>query len=241
LAVTDLFADRPQEGEFLASADGTFQVWLNGREVFQRKNAAVYQPNSERFDTTLAKGLNRLLVQVVSNQEDARFQLRFRRKSSKAEHERLTRFVLEGRGSAERGRELFLNSEKSQCIKCHRLGELGGRIGPDLAGIGSRFSRIHLVESILEPSRTVAPSYETRVVVLASGRVMTGVKVTETATLLTLGDNQGKTHDISKSEIDETSVQSLSTMPDSLEKRLTEREFIDLIDFLLSQKKVPPK
>ena len=72
--------------------------------------------------------------------------------------------------------------------RCHRVGKGGARIGPDLTGVGRRFSRIHLIEAVLEPSRAIAPSYQTRVVVLESGRVVTGVRVTETPTELTLGD-----------------------------------------------------
>ena len=106
-----------------------------------------------------------------------------------------------------------------------------------MAAIGSRFSRVHLIESILEPSRTVAPSYETWSVVLTSGRVVSGVKVSENTTTLTLGDDQGKTHEIPKSEIDESQAQLKSTMPDGLQKRLTDREFVDLVAYLLSQKK----
>jgi putative heme-binding domain-containing protein len=239
LAVSDLLVDKPQQVEFLGSADGMFRVWLNGQEIFQRKRDSSDQPDSDRFDANLTTGINRLLIQLAANRQAPRFQLRFRRKSSKAEHERLTRLALEGEGNAQRGREVFLNAEKSLCIKCHHLGEQGGRIGPELAEIGSRFSRIHLVESILEPSRTVAPSYESLVVVLESGRIITGVKISETETLLTLGDSQGKTHELPKSEIEEFQVQSLSTMPDGLEKQLTDREFVDLIGFLLSLKKTP--
>ena len=147
---------------------------------------------------------------------------------------------MRGRGSALRGREVFFESEKSQCIKCHRLGEKGGRIGPDLTGIGSRFSKIHLVESLLQPSRTIAPSYATLTVALSSGRVLSGVKVAETTKTLTLGDKDGKTHVIPRSQIELIRRQSKSTMPEGLEKRLTDREFLNLIAFLLSQKKHRP-
>ena len=114
--------------------------------------------------------------------------------------------------------------------------ETGARIGPDLTGVGRRFSRIHLIEAVLEPSRAIAPSYQTRVVVLESGRVLTGVRVSETPNELTLGDKEGKLHKIMKSEIEEKSVQKISTMPDGVDKRLTQQEFIDLIEFLVSQR-----
>ena len=141
------------------------------------------------------------------------------------------------RGDIDRGREVFAAAEKSQCIKCHRIGNEPGRIGPDLTGIGSRFSRIHLIESILEPSRTVAPSYETLNIFLMNGRLVSGVKIKEDKDVVTIGDNQGKVHEILRDEIEEMQVQPRSTMPDGLEKRLTDQEFLDLLAYLLSQKK----
>ena len=100
--------------------------------------------------------------------------------------------------------------------------------------MGRRFSRIHLIEAVLEPSRAIAPSYQTRGVVLESGRVLTGVRVSETPIELTLGDKEGKLHKIMKSEIEEQSVQKISTMPDGVDKRLTQQEFIDLVEFLVA-------
>ena len=49
---------------------------------------------------------------------------------------------------------------------------------------------------------------------------------------------EGKLHKIVKSEIEEQSLQRISTMPDGVDKRLTQREFIDLIAFLVSQRQV---
>ena len=77
--------------------------------------------------------------------------------------------------NAERGRKVFFDVEKSQCLKCHRLGDQGERNGPELTGVASRFARIYIVESILEPSRTIAPSYGTWVVSLTNGKQFSGV------------------------------------------------------------------
>jgi quinoprotein glucose dehydrogenase len=71
----------------------------------------------------------------------------------------LTQSALTRAGDRERGRKLFFDSDKSLCLRCHRLGDQGERMGPELTGVGSRFSRIYVVESILEPSRTIAPSF----------------------------------------------------------------------------------
>jgi putative heme-binding domain-containing protein len=139
-------------------------------------------------------------------------------------------------GDAGHGRQLLLDTEKSQCLKCHRLGDRGERIGPELTGVGGRFSRVFLVESILEPSRTIAPSFETVTAALQDGRVIAGVRVAETDQALTLADPQGQTHVLSRSSIEELKTQPQSTMPEGLEQRFTAEEFLDLIEFLSSQK-----
>ena len=234
LATSNVWVPEEMDVEFLGSSSGTFRLWLNGRQIFERRDTGAYQPDSDRVDATLSSGMNRLMVWVTGVDNDIRFQVRFRPKSSRAEHERLTRLVLEGHGNVQRGHELMLNKEKSLCLKCHRLDQQGNRIGPDLSDIGSRFSRIHLIESILEPNRTLAPSYATTVVALNDGRVLTGVKLSETAQSITLGDAEGNTHVVLKGDIEITQVQDRSTMPDGLEKRFTDTELIDLISFLLS-------
>jgi putative heme-binding domain-containing protein len=121
-------------------------------------------------------------------------------------------------------------------LKCHRLGEQGERIGPELTGVGGRFSRIHIVESILEPSRTIAPSFMTLMLVLKNGKTLSGVKVAETETTLTLADNQGQKYAVAKTDIEQQQPSPVSSMPEGLEKRFTQDEFVDLIAFLMSQK-----
>src|SRR5262245_36911218 len=55
-----------------------------------------------------------------------------------------------------RGRRLFA---EAGCAPCHRFGQSGGVVGPDLTSVASRFDRRALLESILEPSRIVAEPY----------------------------------------------------------------------------------
>jgi putative heme-binding domain-containing protein len=241
LACSDVSIAEPTRAQFLASSNGTLRVWLNGRLVHERAKPGNYQSDSDRFEAQLDEGLNRFVVEVAGPQEAVQFHLRFRRLGSTAEHERIARFVLQNAGNAERGRELILNTEKTLCLTCHRLNDQGGAIGPDLTGVGSRFSRIHLIESILEPSRSIAPSYETITVALISGRVITGVKVAENDLRLTLGDDQGKVHEIALAEIDERKTQPRSTMPEGLEKRFSERDFLDIVTFLAAQRKPEPR
>jgi putative membrane-bound dehydrogenase-like protein len=236
LAAADMSVADVTPIEFLVSSSGSLRVWLNGKELHRRDQSRTFQLDSDRFPGTLAKGTNRVLVVTGQGKTGVEFHLRFRRKSSNADHERLTQAALTRPGNPDRGKQVFLNVEKSQCLKCHRLGEEGEHIGPELTGIGSRFSRIYLVESVLQPSRTIAPSYGTFVATLQSGKLLSGVKIAETDTTVTLADNQGQKHMLVKRDIETLQASSVSVMPEGLEKRLTEDEFVDLIGFLANQK-----
>jgi putative heme-binding domain-containing protein len=238
LAFTDFALSDPAKVEFLASSNGKLRAWVNGRLIYQRSDVRPFQPDSDRFEIDLGQGLNRLLVEVASSAHPAEWQVRFRRKSSTIERERLVQTVLAKAGDPERGRKLFDDVEKTLCLKCHRMGDRGERIGPELQGIGGRFSRITIIESILEPSRSIAPSFDSVVVALKNGRVLDGVRVAETGTerVLTLADKDGKKHAIPIAEIEAVRRRPLSLMPEGLEKRVTPEEFVDLIAYLASQK-----
>jgi putative heme-binding domain-containing protein len=239
LACTELEVARETPVEFLGAAGGRWQVWLNGQAIHQRDLERPFQLDAERFPAALVPGTNRLLVQVSAGKGNADFHLRFRRKSSAAEHEKLIQAALTRKGNVERGRKLFLDAEKSQCLKCHRLQDQGEKVGPELTNLGNRFTPIYIVESILEPSRTIAPSFESTTVVMKDGRLLAGVKVDETAAALTLVDNQGQKHALAKTAIDERLPNPTSTMPEGLEKRLTLDEFVDLIAFLTAARSGP--
>jgi len=236
MAYTDLIVSESTPVQFLGSGTGQWRVWLNGRPIFHRAQAAPFRSDADRFDGTLDEGRNRLVVQVATTGNNAAFQLRFRRKNSTAELEALVQAALSRTGNADRGRKLFFDTVKTQCSKCHHIQDQGERIGPELTGIGGRFSRIHIVESILEPSRTVTPGYQTVAVALRSGLVVTGIRIAETEKTLTLADNQGQKHILATAEIDEQTTQPQSIMPDGLAKPLTMDEFVDLIEFLVAQK-----
>src|SRR5262245_31333056 len=236
LAATDLIVPDPTPVQFLGSSAGKLHVWLNGRRLYQREEERAFQPDSDRFDGALEQGPNRLIVLVTAARDRGEFHLRFRRKNSAAELEQFSQAALSRTGDPERGRKLFFDAEKVHCSKCHRVGDQGERIGPELTGLGDRFSRIHIVESILEPSRTVATGYQTVTFVLRDGRVLTGIKIGETDDMLKLADNEGKKHVLMKADIEEQRAQPQSTMPDGLVKQLTAEQFVDLIGYLASLK-----
>jgi putative membrane-bound dehydrogenase-like protein len=242
LAVSDVNVENETPVQFLTAAShGKFQLWLNGKSILQQKSVSgAFLPNAHRIDAALRSGRNQIVMQSEmespDSEADLRFHLRFRRRSSSAKQEQLTQAALSGQGNADRGRRLFFNPERSQCLACHQLGDQGGKIGPELTGVGGRFSRIYLIESILDPNANVTPGFKTLIVTTKSGAPLVGAKVSETETSLTLGDAAGQLHEIAKSDIAELDEPPVSLMPAGLENLYTEQEFLDLMAFLISQK-----
>jgi putative membrane-bound dehydrogenase-like protein len=236
LAYSEVICTERTPVEFFTTTFSAATIWLNGKRVHRRDKPAVPGPYPERFEAILEKGINRVLVRLEGVKRAGEFQLRFRRKSATAAHERLTRAALSRAGNPEAGRNVFFDGEKSLCVKCHRVGDKGEFVGPELTGLGNRFSKAYIIESILEPSRTVSPSFESARVELKSGRILIGIKVAESESSITLVDSETKKHVLARSGIEMTTKQPGSAMPDGLEKRLTEDEFVDLVSFLVSLK-----
>ncbi|WP_182865297.1 PQQ-dependent sugar dehydrogenase [Rhodopirellula sp. JC639] len=144
----------------------------------------------------------------------------------------LARYAMTHAGDVARGKELFDDQRITRCRACHRVGSSGGRVGPDLSKIGGKFDRIHLIESLLEPSRQIVQGYETSVVLTAAGDVRSGVITGEDAQHVTLDDSTGKQWTIARRDIESIRPSSTSTMPDDLAKQLSKQQFTDLIAYL---------
>jgi putative membrane-bound dehydrogenase-like protein len=236
LAASSFMVPEAMTVQFLTGSSVPLRVWLNGKTVYRRGEPRSFQIDGERFTAPVAQGTNRVVVQLDDVKKGGEFHVRFRRVSSKAEHEQLTQAALSRPGNAERGRKVLFDVPKSQCLKCHRLGNDGEHIGPELTGVGNRFPRAYLIESILEPSRAMAPSFQTWTVLLKNGRTLTGLKIDERDGVATFADQKGDKHAVNLADIDEQRPSPQSTMPEGLERQLTMEEFVDLMAFLTEQK-----
>ena len=131
-------------------------------------------------------------------------------------------------GDAARGRQLF---EKRSCAQCH-----GGRkgLGPDLAGVSSRFSRDDLFIAIVLPNRDVSPLFQTTLVETKTGKVHTGLIVYESVEGLLLRNSTNQTHRIETSDIEVRRTLPQSLMPAGLIKDFRPTDFADLFAYLKS-------
>jgi len=77
-------------------------------------------------------------------------------------------------GDIRRGQAIF-NSSKTACVACHKIGYLGGNIGPDLTRISEARGERDLLEAIVYPSASFVRSYEPVIVATKSGDEHSGV------------------------------------------------------------------
>lgn len=139
-------------------------------------------------------------------------------------------------GDPIRGLQLF-RSSKTACSGCHKLGYVGGEIGPDLTRIGSSRSRPALLEAILFPSARLEQSYQSTKILTHDGQVYNGL-ITQhlSPTQFTMQLSADKSIVLSTDDVERQEVSEVSIMPSGLADLLTLDELSDLIAILESAK-----
>jgi putative heme-binding domain-containing protein len=126
-----------------------------------------------------------------------------------------------------RGAKLFAKT----CAACHKLGDVGQQVGPDLASVADK-SVQGLLVAILDPNRAVEARYVNYLAITKDGRTLNGMIASETSTSVTLVGVDGKSHALLRNQIEELTSTGKSMMPEGLEKDLPLQEMADLIAFV---------
>jgi putative heme-binding domain-containing protein len=145
------------------------------------------------------------------------------------------RAVLALNGNPSRGETLFW-SRPVQCGICHRIGDRGTPVGPDLTTIGKLRSREDLLDSLLEPSRRIEPKYATYAAATTDGISVTGLLVKRDAEKVVLRDAQSKEIILAAKNVEELRPSRASLMPEGQMADFTAQEAADLISYLTSLK-----
>jgi len=137
-----------------------------------------------------------------------------------------------GKGrSFEKGREVFT---AAQCLACHRFGNEGGAVGPDLTAVFTRFTRRDVLESLIEPSKVISEQYQNSNLTLKNGDELTGRIVEETAQKYSLVTNpltQARM-DVNKADVVKKEASKVSPMPEGLLSTFSREEILDLIAYM---------
>jgi len=114
-------------------------------------------------------------------------------------------------GDAATGEKLFWG--QGNCGACHRVGERGSRVGPDLTLAGRTRSVQHLREAITDPDRDIPNGYATIVAVTKSGATIQGVERGFDNFSAQFLDAQGAYHSFLKDDVASLTKSKKSLMP----------------------------
>ena len=137
------------------------------------------------------------------------------------------------------GRKMF---GVANCFACHRFDNEGGAHGPDLTTAPGKFSANDLLESIVEPSKSISDQYASWIFEMDDGRKVTG-------RIINLHDNNmsvntdmldpNKMINVKRDDVERMKPSKVSMMPEGLLDKLTNEEVRDLIAYLGSPAQVP--
>ena len=143
--------------------------------------------------------------------------------------------ITEKTGNATLGKVVF----EKNCAKCHKLGNLGEQIGPNLTGF-SVHPKEKILHEIVDPNSSVEGNYRQYTVATNDGQVVSGLLASETQTAVELVDSEAKRHVVLREDIDEMIASPKSLMPEGFEKQITPEEFTDLLEFLAAKGQYVP-
>jgi putative heme-binding domain-containing protein len=133
-------------------------------------------------------------------------------------------------GDIDRGKTLYTTT--GQCANCHQVGSTGKEVGPALSEIGSKLSKQALFESILFPSAGISHNYETYILELDSGNIVTGVLVSKTDQEVIIKTDDALLRRFTAGEVATLQKSDVSLMPADLQKQLSAQDLVDVVEYL---------
>ncbi len=137
-------------------------------------------------------------------------------------------------GNAANGRQLFSERQDLACARCHKIGDLGGDVGPNLSTVGGRLSREQILEAIVLPNESITAGFESVVVELKDGSVWSGLLKSESESTLVISSLEDGDVEIPLADVATRRV-GLSAMPEETVTLMSKPELRDLIEFLATQ------
>jgi len=133
----------------------------------------------------------------------------------------------------EKGKQAF---NDAQCIACHRFGNEGGAVGPELGAASSKYTRRDILETIIEPSKVISEQYQNTALILKNGDEFSGRVMEENSRriILMIDPLKQTQEEIQKNQIKERQPSKVSPMPEGLVNILTKDEILDMLAYIES-------
>lgn len=135
-------------------------------------------------------------------------------------------------GDLARGKTLF---QSGGCVNCHRIGDAGSRVGPNLSDIGDRRDAERLQKSILAPDDEVLPESRYVNVTMKDGSTVRGRLLNHDGLSVQLMDSKEQLRSIEISKMKGYAIVTKGLMP-SFQGKLSAQEIANLVAYLSSLK-----
>jgi putative membrane-bound dehydrogenase-like protein len=147
------------------------------------------------------------------------------------------KIVDSGTGDPEAGRRIFFHPAGPGCFKCHEIEGRGRLIGPDLTMIGYSQTREHVLESILDPSREIAPLFTMWSITTKTGERIDGMLLRRDGQSVEVYvDATGKETKVKEQTVADRKMRKESLMPAGLVQAMTNQELRDVLAFLTEKR-----
>jgi putative heme-binding domain-containing protein len=126
----------------------------------------------------------------------------------------------------------------ANCIACHKMGERGVAIGPDLTKLDDSMKPEDILKDLLNPSAKINEKYQSYQILTEDDQTITGLIVAEDGDSIDLVENplaKSEVRKISKSDIKIRKASPVSLMPKGLLDKLSRDEILDLIALLVAR------
>jgi putative heme-binding domain-containing protein len=133
-------------------------------------------------------------------------------------------------GSASSGESLFA----ANCLGCHRVGDRGGQLGPDLSRIGTARARAALARQIRGNVADFRTGYQPVTLTTPDGHQIRGVKKNEDLFSVQIMDTSERIQGYLREDMRTVTNEKQSAMPAFGSERLSDAELDDLLAYLTS-------
>lgn len=149
-------------------------------------------------------------------------------KSSAEENNPEVESIVAMQGQSGKGKAVF----KSYCMTCHRMGDEGKDIGPNLTSISQKYGKSGLVDAIIHPSAGMSFGYESWLITKKDGATVFGFLQGD-GNQVTIKEMNGKLVTIPANDIESRKQFETSVMPEPRALGLTDQDIADVSAYLL--------
>lgn len=148
--------------------------------------------------------------------------------------------LLPADGDPHSGERIFFGTKVGTCSKCHQATGRGAAVGPDLSRISARVAYLGpqgqrwLLETILQPSREMAPQFTPWLIVTKDGKQLTGLPRRKGGNAEAYLGIDGREFSLKNQDIEFHRESDVSIMPAELLLQFTTQELADLFAYLKS-------